>query len=66
LGRSALALDDLAAGRLIRPFEFGLPAEYAYYILCPERTVSRPNIKIFREWLLAQATTDGAAPRDTS
>ena len=58
LGRSALALDDLAAGRLIRPFEFSLPAEYAYYILCPERTVNRPNIKIFREWLLSQSTPD--------
>jgi len=58
LGRSALALDDLAAGRLVRPFEFSLPAEYAYYILCPERTANRPSIKTFREWLLAQSAPD--------
>ena len=58
LGRSALALDDLAAGRLVRPFEFSLPTEYAYYILCPERTANRPSIKTFREWLLKQATRD--------
>ena len=58
LGRSALALDDLAAGRLVRPFEFSLPAEYAYYILCPERTANRPSIKTFRQWLLAQSARD--------
>ncbi len=58
LGRSALALDDLAAGRLVRPFDFSLPAEYAYYILCPERIANRPNIKTFREWLLAQSAPD--------
>lgn len=61
LGRSALALDDLAAGRLVRPFEFSLPAEYAYYILCPERTANRPSIKTFRQWLLAQSSPDGEA-----
>lgn len=65
LGRSALALDDLAAGRLVRPFEFSLPTEYAYYILCPERTANRPNIKIFRDWLLAQASRD-SEPRPAS
>ena len=64
LGRSALALDDLAAGRLVRPFEFSLPAEYAYYILCPERTANRPNIKTFREWLLAQSAPDTEAGPD--
>ena len=68
LGRSALALDDLAAGRLVRPFEFSLPTEYAYYILCPERTTNRPSIKTFRDWLLKQADRDsepGSAPDES-
>ena len=64
LGRSALALDDLTAGRLVRPFDFSLPAEYAYYILCPERIANRPNIKTFREWLLAQSAPDAAGETD--
>jgi len=66
LGRSALALDDLAAGRLVRPFDFALPAEYAYYILCPERTANRPNIKTFREWLLAQSTPEAESEAETA
>ena len=67
LGRSALALDDIAAGRLVRPFDFSLPADYAYYIVCPERTAGRPSIKTFREWLLAQSAPDDRAgdPSDT-
>jgi LysR family glycine cleavage system transcriptional activator len=33
LGRSALVADDLAAGRLVRPFELSLPAGFAYYLV---------------------------------
>lgn len=65
LGRSALALDDLTAGRLVRPFTFSLPAEYAYYIVCPERTAERPSIRAFREWLLTQAPQEsGESEKD--
>ncbi|NNG04316.1 MAG: transcriptional regulator GcvA [Inquilinus sp.] len=55
LGRSALAGDDLAAGRLVRPFAVSLPAEFAYYIVCPEHTADRPSIRTFRHWLLGEA-----------
>ncbi|MEO3432549.1 transcriptional regulator GcvA [Inquilinus sp. CAU 1745] len=61
LGRSALAADDLAAGRLIRPFDISLPTEYAYYILCPERDAQRPKIVAFRDWLLEEAARDPKA-----
>ncbi|HET8727749.1 MAG TPA: transcriptional regulator GcvA [Alphaproteobacteria bacterium] len=66
LGRSALAADDLIAGRLVRPFEISLPAEYAYHIVYPERSAQRPKIVAFRDWLLDEAAQDagvtGAAP----
>ncbi len=52
LGRSALVAADLAAGRLVRPFEGSLPAEYAYYVVCPEANAERPKVLAFREWLL--------------
>jgi LysR family glycine cleavage system transcriptional activator len=55
LGRSALVADDLAAGRLVRPFELSLPAGFAYYVVYPPRALQRPNVKAFRDWLMAEA-----------
>jgi LysR family glycine cleavage system transcriptional activator len=55
LGRSALIADDLAAGRLVRPFELSLPAGFAYYVVYPPRVLKRPNVKAFRDWLIAEA-----------
>ena len=55
LGRSALAAADLAAGKLVKPFDISLPANYAYYLACPEATSERPKIVAFREWLIAEA-----------
>jgi LysR family transcriptional regulator, glycine cleavage system transcriptional activator len=55
LGRSALVADDLAAGRLVRPFELSLPAGFAYYVVYPPRALKRPNVKAFRDWLIAEA-----------
>jgi LysR family glycine cleavage system transcriptional activator len=52
LGRSALVADDLAAGRLVRPFELSLPADFAYYVVYPPRALKRPNVKAFRDWLM--------------
>ncbi len=55
LARGVLAANELKAGRLVRPFELRLPSEYAYYIVCPQGTADRPNIKSFSEWLLREA-----------
>jgi LysR family transcriptional regulator, glycine cleavage system transcriptional activator len=55
LGRSALVGDDLAAGRLVRPFELSLPAGFAYYVVYPPSALKRPNVKAFRDWLIAEA-----------
>ena len=55
LARGALAADDLAAGRLVKPFDIAIPTEYAYYILSPKATSHHPKIAAFREWLLAEA-----------
>ena len=58
LGRSALAAWDLIAGRLVRPFKFSLPLNYAYWIVCPRATAMLPKIVLFRDWLLAEAAED--------
>jgi LysR family glycine cleavage system transcriptional activator len=55
LGRSALVADDLAAGRLVRPFELSLPAGFAYYLVYPPKALQRPSVKSFRDWLIAEA-----------
>jgi LysR family transcriptional regulator, glycine cleavage system transcriptional activator len=56
LGRSALVADELAAGRLVRPFELSLPAGFAYYVVCPARALRRPNVNAFRDWLIDEAS----------
>ncbi len=58
LSRSALAAWDLIAGRLVRPFALGLPAPYAYWIVCPKANAGLPKIVRFRDWLLAEAAAD--------
>lgn len=60
LGRGALAANDLAAGRLVKPFDISLPATFAYYLVCPEANAERPKIVAFRDWLLAEAAPDEA------
>jgi LysR family glycine cleavage system transcriptional activator len=56
LSESTLVADDLASGRLVRPFEMSIrgPAEFAYYALTsPGET--RPLVKAFRDWIVAEA-----------
>jgi LysR family glycine cleavage system transcriptional activator len=55
LARTALAAWDLAAGRLVRPFDVSMPHDLAYYLVCPEASAERPRIVAVREWLLAEA-----------
>lgn len=55
LGRSVLVAEDLAAGRLVKPFDVSLPTRYGYYVVCPPTTADRPKITAFREWLLEEA-----------
>jgi len=58
LGRSTLAADLLASGRLVKPFETELKAGNAYFVVCPPEQVERPRFVAFRDWLHAEAATD--------
>jgi len=55
LGRASLAAWDIAAGRLVRPFDVSMPHDLAYYLVCPKATAERPRIAAVRAWLLAEA-----------
>jgi LysR family glycine cleavage system transcriptional activator len=61
LARGVLAADELAAGRLVRPFTLSLPTEYAYYLVCPVNTAEQPKIAAFRDWLLGEARRESSA-----
>jgi LysR family glycine cleavage system transcriptional activator len=57
LGDSTLVGDDIAEGRLVKPFELSLrsPAQFAYHLITRHDTSDRPMTKAFRDWILAEA-----------
>ena len=60
LGRSVMLRDDLAAGRLLRPFgAASSPLGFAYYIVYRPEVAGLAKIQTFRDWLLAQAADAG-------
>jgi LysR family transcriptional regulator, glycine cleavage system transcriptional activator len=61
LGRSHLVETDLAAGRLVVPFDLVLPADAGFYVVAPEETADTPKIALFRDWLM-RSVAAGAAP----
>jgi LysR family glycine cleavage system transcriptional activator len=62
LGRGHLVEADIAAGRLVAPFDVELPQDAGYYVVTPEATADAPNIALFRNWLVASATPGALAP----
>ena len=54
---------DIAAGRLVMPFDLVLPAHAGYYIVAPEETADMTKIALFRDWLLRSVAqgSDAAA-----
>lgn len=58
LARTTLAAWDLINGRLVRPFPASIPVSRTYWIVCPRATATLPKIATFREWLLADASSD--------
>ena len=61
LGRFHLVEADLAAGRLVAPFDMVVPQDAGYYIVAPETTADSPKIARFRDWLIASATPGALA-----
>ncbi len=57
LGDSSLVADDIAAGRLVKPFVLSLksPTQFAYHLITAKDLASRPITRAFRNWILAEA-----------
>ena len=59
LAERALVIEELATGRLVKPFDIELMSSYSQWILTLPEKADRPDIRKFRTWLLAQADADG-------
>jgi LysR family transcriptional regulator, glycine cleavage system transcriptional activator len=56
LGRTVLIEEELAARQLVRLFDLRLKTEMAYYIVYPPRSLERPKVRAFRDWLQSEAS----------
>lgn len=54
LVRTYIAADDLAAGRLVRPFAHTLPEEFRHYFVCLSSALALPKVAAFREWVFEE------------
>ena len=54
LGRSPLLDDEIANGRLVSLAEKPVPSGDAYWLITPEDDFQKPEVKLFRNWLLAE------------
>ena len=61
LGRTRLVEADLAAGRLVAPFDIALPQDAGYYVVSPVATAGSAKVALFRRWLIASATPGALA-----
>jgi len=54
---NVLAGSDIAAGRLVKPFEVSVAIDFKYYLVCPTVSAQNPKVVAFRNWLLEEAKT---------
>ncbi|MBB3226245.1 LysR family glycine cleavage system transcriptional activator [Luteibacter sp. Sphag1AF] len=54
LAQELLVAYDVAAGRLVQPFQMDVPLRHAYYLCVARDAQGRPETDIFREWLFAE------------
>jgi LysR family glycine cleavage system transcriptional activator len=55
LGRSLIVKDDLAAGRLVRPFPQSCPANFGYHLVYPAHFAGRTALQAFVSWITQEA-----------
>ncbi|MGD8326295.1 MAG: transcriptional regulator GcvA [Sphingomonadales bacterium] len=55
LAKQMIAADDLASGRLVKPFEAVQPVDFAYFLVAPAPQWRAKKVQNFVEWLKAEA-----------
>ncbi|AXI44543.1 transcriptional regulator [Sulfitobacter sp. SK011] len=48
-------VEDLKAGRLVRPFDLTVQSDLAYWLVCPHAHLRKAKVSAFCDWLLAEA-----------
>jgi LysR family glycine cleavage system transcriptional activator len=64
LMREASVRDGLARGLLVKPFRVNIELAFAYYIVYPPAAINQPKVRMFRDFLLAEAAAESGAPKD--
>jgi len=61
-----LVADELAAGRLVRPFDPSLstPLTFSFYLLSAKDSAEQPKVAAFRDWLLEEARASRREARE--
>jgi LysR family transcriptional regulator, glycine cleavage system transcriptional activator len=49
---------DLAAGRLVQPFDLLATDGHSYWLVYAQEREKSPKIRAFREWILAEVRRD--------
>lgn len=52
LGRSSMSHTEIAARRLVRPFDVSVPIDEAFYLFSANDGTEHPDTTVFRNWLL--------------
>jgi LysR family glycine cleavage system transcriptional activator len=55
LARASFVQYELAAGRLIRPFEQRIKTTFSHYLVYPKRNNERDDVRLLKAWLLEEA-----------
>jgi LysR family glycine cleavage system transcriptional activator/LysR family transcriptional regulator of beta-lactamase len=55
MARAPFVADDLAAGRLVRPFKMAVPKGKGWYLVYRPAQENNPALRAFRDWLLGAA-----------
>lgn len=51
LAKKHWVVDDIAAGRLVRPFPGSMEVAFGYYLIVPQERLDEPRIAAFRSWV---------------
>jgi LysR family glycine cleavage system transcriptional activator len=62
LAQEAMVVDELAAGRLVRPFATTVEGPHHHWILTLPEKADAPAVRRFRAWLIEQAKADSIFP----
>ncbi|MDQ2822873.1 MAG: transcriptional regulator GcvA [Pseudomonadota bacterium] len=54
LVRHVVAMQEIAAGKLVRLFDIATPSPDEYYFVAPLGTANRPQVLAFRDWLFGE------------